>query len=141
MKAYHDQYRTDNQCYVFEGETIFQPSPDNYRINNRITDITDGRCYRESHSLKFDQLGLNAEEDVLLTLILNTDGVEVHSDSADSAWPIFATIAEIPASRRFMSDKILNIALWAGQGKLPNEAIFRYFQQQVDYINEGMLIK
>ena len=72
-----------------------------------------------------------------MTLILNTDGLEVHSNPINTAWPVFAVIPELPPNKRFLSDKIINVALWASQGKPPMKCIFRYFQQQIDNLNDG----
>ena len=77
------------------------------------------------------------ENDTLVSLVFNTDGVQVQDNPSQSAWPIFATIAEITAQRRFFADKILNLALWSGEGKPPVGAILRLAQEQLDDLNQS----
>ena len=118
-------------------ENIFVPSDGNFRTGNRIRDVTDGKRYKEQHAEKVRQLPVASADDVSVTLILNTDGLNVQSNPSETAWPIFATIAEISPARRFQLDKILNIALWSGEGHPPMDCIFRYLQHEIDEINQG----
>ena len=120
------------------GEDLFVPTDQNYRTGNRIRNITDELAYRRKHQQKRTELGLTSSDAVLLSLVLNTDGLKVHENPNQSAWPVFATIAELDSRRRFLPDKILNLALWSGEGKPPIECIFDYLQQEVDYINKGV---
>ena len=122
---------------VSASEDLFVPKDDNFRAWNRIRDITDGKQYRKQHTDKRLQLGKTFDTDVLITIILNTDGLDIYSNPSESAWPVFGTVAEIDPTRRFLSDKILNIALWSGDGKPPVDCIFRYLQEDLNELNQG----
>lgn len=103
-------------------ERLFRPDQDNFRKNNRVADITDGTAYRKSHKDNAARLDLQPEDN-LVSLIVNTDGLQINRSGRQSAWPVFAIIAEIKPHRRAMTDKILNLALWNGEGKPPIEFI------------------
>ena len=120
------------------GEQVFVPNEANFRPENRIRDFTDGTQYRKQHKEKLQQLQRGSPDDLLITLILNTDGLNIQSNPRASAWPVFGTIAEICPSRGFQSEKILNIALWSGLGHPPIDCIFKYLQQEIDEINLGV---
>jgi hypothetical protein len=65
-----------------------------------------------------------------------------HKSSTDSVWPVFATIAELPRSVRFKQDKILNLALWHGEGKPPIRSILRNLREEMDIINlTGIIVE
>ena len=125
---------------VFADEDLFVPGEDNFRLENRIRDITDGKRYRSAHSAAKRRLNLK-NSDILLSLVINTDGVQVQERTGQSAWPIFATIAEVPAHRRFFSDKILNLALWSGEGKPPIGAMLRRVQEELDELNQSRSLR
>ena len=77
------------------GEEVFVPTPENYQIGRRIHDITDGYVYRKCQIDARRQLGLKPDE-ILLSLIVNTDSLVINKSGAKLAWPVFATIWEIP---------------------------------------------
>lgn len=111
------------------------PKPENFRVDNRVSDITDGMAYRELHQNCRQRLQV-ADGKLLITLILNTDGLQLHDSGHRSVWPVFAAIAELPARRRYMNDKIVTVALWEGQGKPPLRAIMRQLQVEIMEINQ-----
>ncbi|OQV22579.1 hypothetical protein BV898_03405 [Hypsibius exemplaris] len=121
--------------HVLEGEAVFQPDTTNYRPNNRISDITDGEAYRTCHTRSRERLELRSDDDVLVTLILNTDGLVVNKSGCESAWPVFASIAEILPGRRFMNDKILNLSLWQGGGKPSIELLLADLDAAIEEVN------
>lgn len=57
---------------------------------NTINDIHSGRIYRN--------LKINRKEYV--TLVVNTDGVQVFKSSTVSMWPIWVVINELPINMR-----------------------------------------
>ena len=113
---------------------MFRPTEENYRPGNRIRDITDGDAYRSRYKVAWDSCGANPD-DVILSLVLNTDGLVVNESGAQSAWPVFATVCELTPKKRFSRDKILNLALWQGEGKPPIDSITRIVQAEIDQIN------
>ena len=123
---------------IHSDENLLVPSDDNFRLENRTCDITDGKRYRSTYLAAKKRLQLK-DNHILLSLVINTDGVQVQE--RQSAWPIFATVAEIPKQRRFFADKILNLALWSGEGKPPIGAMLRRVQEQLDDINQSRLMK
>ena len=59
------------------GEQVFVSNEANFRPGNRIRDFTDGTQYRKQHKEKLQQLQRESPDDVLITLILNTDGLNI----------------------------------------------------------------
>ena len=115
---------------------MFVQTKDNYRPENRIRDITDGSRYRSTYFAARERLNLTGS-DKLISLVVNTDGVQVQERTGQSASDIFATIAEISPERRFFADKILNLGLWSGEGKPPIGAMLRRVQEQLDDVNQS----
>ena len=87
------------------------------RISGRIRDITDGRAYQEAYAIRYKEIMSHKNNRALVTLILNTDSLSLNGSGNRSAWPVFGVIAELPSSRRYLPDKIINLALWYGEGK------------------------
>lgn len=119
---------------MLAGEKLFIPTEKNFRPGNRIRDITDGDCYRAVQKKSRQDLVLGDHE-VLLSLVVNTDGLSINDSGAQSAWPVFMTIAEISHKRRFWTDKIVNYALWQGTGKPPISSILKSFQKEMEEIS------
>ena len=117
-------------------EELFEPTVDNYRVGNRIKDITDGTLYRSRYRAAKEKLNLT-EDELLVSLVLNMDGVKVQENPGQSAWPVFATVAGIPSARRFFGDKILNLALWSGEGKPPAAVMLKFIQHEINDINQS----
>jgi hypothetical protein len=115
-------------------ESLHEWKEGRFRTGHRITDITDGECYHKSQ-IRFRKKLNVPKNDLLLTLVWNTDGLLYHTSSESSVWPVFATLSELPRSIRFNSDKILNLALWHGEGKPPIMAILRSIRSELDAIN------
>jgi len=80
--------------------------------DNTITDITDGSAYRQI----VDEC---QGSDVVLTALLNTDGVNLYSSSKIELWPIFLAINELNPKARFSRENFLLIGIWQGKGKPP----------------------
>uniref|UniRef100_A0A7M5XKF2 Transposase domain-containing protein n=4 Tax=Clytia hemisphaerica TaxID=252671 RepID=A0A7M5XKF2_9CNID len=82
-----------------------------------ITDVTDGKRYRE-----LCQPGgvLHGTEN--LTIIFNTDGVALYKSSRIEIWPVYVAINEIPAKERFQCKNVALWGLWQGKGKPPTYA-------------------
>ncbi|OQV13638.1 hypothetical protein BV898_12109 [Hypsibius exemplaris] len=122
--------------HILRGESLFVPSDLNFRQGDRIRDMTDGSAYRSSHCRSRERLGLVSDTDKLLTMVINTDGLQINESGGKSAWPVFGMISEIHPDRRAMNDKILNLALWEGEGKPPIVGIMREINEQIEEINE-----
>lgn len=61
--------------------------------NNTITDICDGSLYKKVVTL----------DDRSVSLIFNSDGIQLYKSSATNLWPLFATINELPPSIRYVT--------------------------------------
>lgn len=80
-----------------------------YRINRRkcnpngIEDLYDGRLYKELFDCDGFFKGsdeLTREQEIHISLQLNTDGVALFKSSKFQVWPLYATINELPPEMR-----------------------------------------
>ena len=62
--------------------------------DERVQDIYDGLEYRKIER-KF-----SSENKAYVTLLCNTDGVQIYNSSKYSIWPIWLIINELPPSQR-----------------------------------------
>ena len=129
------QYNAELHVLRLIDETIFVPDHTNFRETNRVRDITDGSAYRRLHEESRKRVNAPSQSK-LVTLILNTDGLQLNESGNRSVWPLFGVVAEISPHRRYQNDKILNLALWEGDGKPPIEAIMKNLQMEIDEINQ-----
>ena len=67
-----------------------QTEPDVY------SDIKDGMCYKEVAT----EVNAQCKDSLLLSFILNTDGVSLFEKPQRSFWPVFLYINELKPSRR-----------------------------------------
>ncbi|XP_071478459.1 uncharacterized protein [Diadema antillarum] len=95
------------------GETIL--NRDLTGAGDDITDITDGRMYKE-----LKRAGILSERENF-SLLWNTDGVPVFKSSQCSIWPVLTMINELPYDMRRRN--ILLTALWFGSSK-PDMSVF-----------------
>lgn len=79
-----------------------------------ITDITDGRIYRELLSE-----GGFLYHNCNITVLMNTDGLSLYSSSKVQLWPVFFAINELSPSLRFARENIILASIWQGKGKPP----------------------
>lgn len=79
-----------------------------------ITDITDGRIYRELLSE-----GGFLYHNCNITVLMNTDGLSLYSSSKVQLWPLFFAINELSPSLRFARENIILASIWQGKGKPP----------------------
>lgn len=79
-----------------------------------ITDITDGRIYRELLSE-----GGFLYHNCNITVLMNTDGLSLYSSSKVQPWPLFFAINELSPSLRFARENIILASIWQGKGKPP----------------------
>ncbi|OQV22051.1 hypothetical protein BV898_03898 [Hypsibius exemplaris] len=122
--------------HILRGESLFVPSDLKFRQGDRIWDTTDGSAYRSTHRRSRERLGLVSDTDKLLTMVINTDGLEINESGGKSAWPVFGMISGIHPDRRAMNDKILYLALWEEEGKPPIVEIMSEINEQIEEINE-----
>lgn len=98
---------------------------------DNIRDVFDGTLYK---SLK-----QKVNNEKLVTLTVNTDGVKVFkSKSQSSLWPIQMIINEIPASRRFKKENIILSGFWFGN--TPDfDIYFKPFSDELNDLDEDKL--
>jgi len=102
--------------------------------DNTITDITDGSAYKQIVN-EFQG------SDVVLTALLNTDGVNLYSSSKIELWPIFLAINELNPKARFSRENLLLIGIWQGKGKPAFKLYFKSISVQLNSLNtEGIQI-
>ena len=70
--------------------------------------MTDGKAYKEAYGNGLKQFQSGTGDKTLATIMLNNDGLNLKQSGNKSAWPIFGVVAELPASWRFLPDKIVN---------------------------------
>lgn len=100
-------------------ETILKNSEDFIaeRSSNidKITDFHDGLLYRNKPKIERKEI----------TLILNTDGVQIFKSKSKSLWPVQLIINEINRKNRFLIKNMLVVALWF-HAKHPSMKVFKF---------------
>ena len=74
--------------------------------------MTEGKAYREAYAHKLKCLKTVVDSsDMLVTIVLNTDGLNLSQSGNRSAWPVFGVTAAVLVNRGFLSDKIINLCI------------------------------
>lgn len=94
--------------------------------NNTLTDITDGKAYRNImvEYEKFDGF--------CLTALFNTDGVNLYSSSKVELWTVFLALNELNPKARFSRDTLLLVGIWQGKGKPPFKSYLKSLGVQLN---------
>lgn len=114
-------------------ETILKNSQDiiaEKEVNNdKTTDIHDGLLYKNKPKIERREI----------TLILNTDGVQIFKSKSKSLWPVQLIINEIHRTKRFMTKNILVVALWF-HAKHPNMKVLLkpLIEEMIDLKKNGL---
>ena len=58
--------------------------------------------YLKKYAEKRRALQLQSEDDILVTLIMNMNGLPVYSNPSELTWPIFETLAELGPQKRLL---------------------------------------
>jgi hypothetical protein len=104
------------------------------KIVNNIEDIYDGEVYKEAES-KFQNSCVN------ITLMWNTDGMQVFNSSAYSLWPFYFVINELPPSKRFLSENLIVGGIWGGLVKPHPNVYLLPIYKEVKSLEDGCYIK
>ena len=113
--------------------------PEKHRQHNTISDITDGSLYKE---LLEDQNFLGGQNNTNLTVIFNTDGINLYSSSKVELWPIFLAINELSPKLRFARENVLLAGIWQGKGKPPMGQFLQVFSDKMnDLYANGLTLK
>ncbi|KAI4799983.1 hypothetical protein KUCAC02_016521 [Chaenocephalus aceratus] len=99
------------------------------RNDTTVRDVTDGSCYRQL----FEDGGfLSGPGNCNITVIANTDGLNLYQSSRVELWPIFLTINELEPQRRFSRQNIVLAGIWQGTGKPPFEQFMGAFTKEMN---------
>ena len=97
--------------------------------SQHISDITTGTRYKQSRAR------LNTND---ITLSVNSDGIPIFKSSNFSVWPIFASINELPFSKR-KKNTILH-SLWFNTNKPAVDTFYKAFIDELVVLKEkGMM--
>ncbi|KAK3926279.1 Zinc finger protein 438 [Frankliniella fusca] len=73
---------------------------------NNIEDIYDGEIYKQVEAQTFNNSGIS------ISLMWNTDGVQIFTSNTYSLWPVYLVVNELPPEKRFLSENLLIAGLW-----------------------------
>lgn len=130
-------------CYLILGiwenvkknKQLFQ---ERHRLCNAISDITDGTVYKE---LMEDLNFLGGQNNTNLTVIFNTDGINLYSSSKIELWPIFIAINEPSPKLRFARENVILAGIWQEKGKPPFQQFLRVFSETMnDLYTNGLIL-
>lgn len=96
-----------------------------------LSDITDGRAYRELLSE-----GQFLSEPNNITVVMNTDGVNLYSSSKVELWPIFLALNEMSPATRFARDNMILVGIWQGKGKPPFTLYLDVFSKEMNSLRD-----
>ncbi|CAF3430102.1 unnamed protein product [Rotaria socialis] len=123
--VYFDIYHQLKQILCRE-ENIRFFSTDNYTAaNNSLSDIYDGDVYRSM----LTKLQLN-KTNLLLTLMMNVDGVAIGNNTEESLWIITFTLNEIKRSERFRTHNVI-IGGVCSCYKKPNRKLMQFLLKPI----------
>ena len=89
-------------------------------FSNDISDVVDGFIYKNSTKSKLENC---FDKEIILSFIINTDGISISDKSNITIWPIYLAINEIPKSTRFCINNMIIAGITIGDKK-PNFEIF-----------------
>ncbi|XP_034255450.1 uncharacterized protein LOC117653711 isoform X2 [Thrips palmi] len=97
-------------------ENIKYKQTRNKKNSENIEDVCDGEVYKEA-AKSFD------ESCFTITLMWNTDGMQVFTSNTFSLWPFYLVINELPPKKRFLSENLLIGGIWGSVVK-PHPNVF-----------------
>lgn len=110
----------------------FLSNEENVNDNSDISDINDGKLYKETNILQHRKI----------TLTLNTDGIQVFKSKNKSLWPIQFIINELPVHKRFQSKHILVFGLWYDAHHPPMEIFLKPIMKELITLKStGLTVK
>lgn len=83
---------------------------------DNIEDVYDAKNYKDAEK-KFKEFCTN------ITMMFNTDGMQVFTSNSFSLWPFYLVINELPPNKRFLSENLLIAGLWGSVVK-PHPNLF-----------------
>ena len=84
---------------------------------------------------------IHGAESNACTLTFNTDGMQVFRKSIMDAWPIFLTINELPAHKKYAKENIILPGIWMGKRKLSNLVVLNEMCQSIAQMERGISVK
>ncbi|KAE8752310.1 hypothetical protein FOCC_FOCC001103 [Frankliniella occidentalis] len=99
-----------------------------------IEDIYDGEIYMQTEAQNVTVNGIS------ITLMWNTDGVQIFKSNTYSLWPVYMVVNELPPEKRFLSENLLIAGLWGSLVKPhPNVYLLPIYKDLVPLQN-GVLM-
>lgn len=100
-----------------------------------LLDITDGEIYRTL-------LNNKGNTNPKITLVMNTDGVQVFKSNTKSLWPVQIIINELPVEKRFLIKNILVLGLFYDKNHPKMQHFLQPFMMELREINQtGMFLQ
>lgn len=91
-------------------------------FSNDISDVVDGFIYKNFTKSELENC-IDKDKEIILSFIINTDGISISDKSNITIWPIYLAINEIPKSTRFCINNMIIAGITIGDKK-PNFEIF-----------------
>lgn len=94
-------------------------------ITRNIDSIKNSRILSLGYSFSslVNMSHLNDNNELIITLTLNTDGVSIFKNNAVDAWPFYLVINELPVAKKFSIENIIILALYSGKSKINNRVM------------------
>lgn len=109
-------------------QNVTQPS------NGTIKDIYDGLIYKDvSEKLPADA--------IILSLVLNTDGIQMFDSNKCSVWPLQIVLNFLPPNLRYLMENILVAGLYFGSNKFDFLTYLQPLVKEFDELRNGFYIE
>ncbi len=100
-------------------------------VENFEAMVEYSKSRRENSDLKLHQFFPVDDSKVTVKLILNTDGAQLIKSSTESAWPVWASLADLPPILRSAFKYITLCCLWYGRGKPDWDKVWTKFLESI----------
>ena len=83
----------------------------------------------ENQDIKLEQL--KNEKNIRIRIILNTDGAKVLKSCNQSAYPVWAAVADLPPILRSSFKNIILCSIWYGNKEVPWNQMFEHYEEEL----------
>jgi hypothetical protein len=92
-------------------DQIIESNNKNKIESNHLSDCIDGLIYKNN-------MKQYTQNEIIISLNLNTDGASLTNSQSFSIWPVIATIVELDPITRESFRNIIILGIWLGKKKL-----------------------
>ncbi|KAK3921762.1 Nuclear distribution protein PAC1 [Frankliniella fusca] len=101
---------------------------------NNVEDVYDGELYKA------------AEQDILseltnISLMWNTDGLQIFNSTSFSLWPWYFVVNELPPEKRYLSENMLIAGIWGSATKPHPNVYLKPIHRDVKLLEKGIKVQ